>query len=333
MTIFVTGGSGFLGQELVKLLLESGYTVRALSRQERISGHERLEWIRGSLTDLEALQKGCRGAHAVMHVAALTGIWGRYGPFFKANILGTQCVLVAARREQVPYLIYTSSPSVVYNGGPIEGGTEGLPYIKPGVKAPHYAFTKAYAEWLVLRGQDLGRLHTLALRPHLIWGQGDPHLVARLLKKGASGRLWQVGPGSNRVSLTHVRHAAQAHLDALLALEQDASVGGEAYFINDPEPVSLWSWIGEVLEAAGLPQVRHRLSLSAAYRLGACLEFLTPSFVEPPLTRFLANQLGQPHTFSIEKAQRALGYAPSGAYAYQQLEALKTSLRAKGATA
>lgn len=327
MVIFVTGGSGFLGKELIRLLLERGYTVRSLSRKAQCSDHPALTWIRGSLTDMEALLEGCRGAAAVMHVAALTGVWGAYKSYFKANILGTQHLLVAARTQKVPYFVYTSSPSVVYNGKPILEGTEGLSYLSMDCHAPHYAFTKAYAEGLVLRSHSPDGLKTLALRPHLIWGQGDPHLVARILSRAARGRLWQVGEGDALVSITHVSHAAQAHLDALEALKESSAVGGEAYFINDAEPVNLWDWIRALVEAAGLEPLKRKLSLRTAYRLGAVFEAVTPSWIEPPMTRFLAHQLGQSHTFSIHKAQNLLGYNPNHVYAQAQLEALKNALK------
>ncbi len=308
-SIFITGATGFLGKEIVRQLLAAGHTVRALSRTQQGSENPNLRWIRGSLTELPALEQGCLGAHAIIHTAALTGLWGPYKAFFRANILGTQHLLVAAKVARVPHFIYTSSPSVVYNGTAIQDGDEFLPYVDLKQKAPPYVFTKAYAEFLVLRAQQQGSFHAVALRPHLIWGPQEPHMLPRLLSRAQAGRLRQIGPGDNHVSMTHVSNAARAHLDALDALQKGYS-GGEAFFINDQEPVALWPWITQKVEAAGFSLQPKPLSLKAAVAWGAFFEAITPSFIEPPMTRFLAHQLALDHTFSITKAKSLLGYAP-----------------------
>lgn len=224
--------------------------------------------------------------------------------------MGTRNVIAGCRLHGVGKLVYTSTPSVVFTGDSFEGADESLPYGRNWLS--DYPETKAIAERAVLEAHTPGLLATCALRPHLLWGSGDPHLLPRVIARAASGRLRQVGDGLNRVDLTHVTNAAKAHLDAWDALER-GTAGGRAYFISNGEPVALWPWINDLLERLAMPPVRKRLSLSAAYRLGAALEGvwrLGRLSGEPPMTRFVAVELAKSHWFSIEAARRDLGYKP-----------------------
>ncbi|MEO0652087.1 MAG: NAD-dependent epimerase/dehydratase family protein, partial [Planctomycetota bacterium] len=171
-----------------------------------------------------------------------------------------------------------------------------------------YPESKAAAEQLVLSEESLP---VVALRPHLIVGPGDPNLLPRLIDRARAGRLAIVGAGTNRVSLTDVRNAASAHLQAAERLGPDAAHRGRAYFINQSEPVVLWDWVHQVLDAAGAPRPRRRVSAKAAYRVGGVLEaawklFRRPG--EPPMTRFIAQQLALEHTYSLAEAERDFGY-------------------------
>ncbi|WP_157836840.1 NAD-dependent epimerase/dehydratase family protein, partial [Geminisphaera colitermitum] len=158
-------------------------------------------------------------------------------------------------------------------------------------------------------------LRTVALRPHLIWGVGDPHLVPRVLERARAGRLRIVGNGSNRVDMVHVENAVDAHLLAERALADEGSgAGGRTYFVTNGEPVVLWEWINDLLAALGEARVERRVSLGAASAVGVACELAWRAMWwrrdDPPMTRFVAAELAKDHWFSIERARRDLGYEP-----------------------
>lgn len=312
MRTLVTGGGGFLGRYLVEQLLADGATVRIFARGDypelTAAG---VEVVRGDLRDASAVRTACRGCDVVYHTAAIPGVWGPWRKFYETNTLGTQHVLAGCREHGVRKLIYTSSPSVVYDGQPHLDADESLPY--PDRYLCHYPHTKALAEREVLAANEPGRLLTVSLRPHLIWGPRDNHLIPRLIARAKAGRLRRVGRGDNRVSMAYVENVAAAHRQAAAALEPGSPVAGQAYFINEPEPVNLWQWVDDLLTRAGLPPVRRSLPAGAAWCVGATLElvyglFRIPS--EPLMTRFLASQLSQSHCYSVQKAVRDFGYQP-----------------------
>lgn len=157
------------------------------------------------------------------------------------------------------------------------------------------------------------KLRTCALRPHLIWGPGDPHLVPRIIARAVSGKLRRVGNGRNKVDITYIDNAAQAHLQAADELCGNAKNAGKAYFIGDSEPVILWDWIDALLKRLDVPVVNKRMPYPAAHMIGGALEAvhtIFPSLGEPAMTRFLANQLARSHYFSHRNAHRDFGYSP-----------------------
>ena len=308
----VTGGGGFLGRAIADLLLQRGWRVRSYSRgdypQLAASG---VEVFRGDLCDAERLGRAVLGATTVFHVAARAGVGGQYREYHEANVVGTENVVAACQNSGVPFLIYTSSPSVVFAGRNIEGLDESIPY--PAKHQSAYSATKAIAEQRVLAANS-ERLRTVALRPHLIWGPGDNHIAPRVIARARSGRLRIVGDGTNRVDITYVDNAAAAHLAAADALQNRPVIAaGKAYFISDGVPVNAWDFINEILACAGVPPVTRRISLPAARRIGAVLEFVYRALRirgEPPMTRFLAEELATSHWFDISAARRDLGYSP-----------------------
>jgi nucleoside-diphosphate-sugar epimerase len=312
MKALVTGAAGFLGRYVVELLLARGEQVRALTRRaapelEQLGA----EVVQGDVRDAQGVLNACAGQSVVFHTAAIPGIWGKWNDYYATNTLGTQHVVDACRRQHVRQLVYTSSPSVTFDGRAQLGIDERAPYARRWLC--HYSHSKALAEQHVLAANDRNGLLTCALRPHLIWGPRDPHLVPRLLERARRGQLRQVGDGTNRVDTIYVENAAQAHLDAAAALTPNSPVGGRAYFISQGEPVNLWAWINQVLQLAGLPAVERRISLEAAWRIGAVLEFVHRALglgAEPRMTRFLAAQLAHSHYFDISAARRDLGYEP-----------------------
>jgi nucleoside-diphosphate-sugar epimerase len=292
--------------------------------------------ITADLADDLAVRSACRGIETVFHVAAKVGVWGRYRDFHQANVLGTRAVLAGCRAHGVSRLVCTSTPSVVYNGHDLAGADESLPLSSRCPAA--YPLTKAIAEREVLAANS-PELATVALRPHLIWGVDDPHLVPRIIAQARAGRLRIIGTGRNRVDLVHVRNAVDAHLLAELALRkipnsksQDSQpAAGRAYFITNGEPVVLWDWINYLLRALGIPPVTKRLPLGAATAIGGVCEALwrlLPLSGEPPMTRFVAKELATDHWFDLSAARRDLGYAPRVSMAEGTAE-LIASLRLK----
>ena len=318
--VFVTGASGFIGGQLARRLLADGRRVRVLARQP-LPELEALgaEVIPGDLHDRHALERGCRSVETVFHVAGRVGVWGPPEDFFRVNVDGTRRLLAACRDAKVPRLVYTSSPSVVYNGGDLRNVNESAPLC---TQAPcAYPTSKAAAEREVLaaHGKDLA---TIALRPHLVWGPGDKNLVPRVIALARAGKLKIIGPGRNKVDLTHISNVVDAHLLAEGALcasqisnlkSQMPQACGRAYFITNGEPVVLWDWINEILRGVGAPEITSHVPLPLAYAAGGVLETvwrLLGRTSEPPMTRFVAKEMATDHWFDISAARRDLGYHP-----------------------
>jgi nucleoside-diphosphate-sugar epimerase len=311
MRALVTGGGGFLGGAVVRSLRHRGRTVRSLTRSAYPWLDELgVEQAFADLADADAVAKAVEGCDIVYHVAAKAGVWGRHADFFSTNVTGTENVLAACKRHGVRKLVYTSTPSIVHTGGDIEGANESLPY------ATHfdssYTATKAIAEKAVLAANG-PELATVALRPHLVWGPSDPHLIPRILERARGGKLRRIGSRPVKVDVTFIDNAADAHLNAGDKLDVGAPPAGKAYFISNGEPVELWDFVNRVLAEAGLPPVTRTVSAWKARLAGRILERVYKLFRlsgEPPMTRFVASQLSTSHWYDIGAARRDLGYDP-----------------------
>lgn len=310
MKALVTGGGGFLGSAIVRELAARGDEVVSYSRGE----HREIEalgvrCLRGDIADPAALLAAFRGLDTVFHSAALAGIHGSRAAYQRTNVEGTRNVIAAARAAGVARLVFTSSPSVCFDGRDhLRAGND----IPPARRfLAEYPRSKAEAEALVLAAHGERGLATTVLRPHLIFGPGDPHLVPRIVARARAGKLAIVGSGRNEVSLTYIDNAAHAHVLAADRLTPSARHGGRAYFIAQEEPVVLWDWIRDLLRALDLPRPVRRVPLGAAYAAGALLETawkLGRRSGEPPMTRFLALQLARSHSYDMEPARRDFGY-------------------------
>jgi nucleoside-diphosphate-sugar epimerase len=246
----------------------------------------------------------------VFHVAAKAGVWGDYADYHRANVVATQNVIQACRQHGIGKLIFTSSPSVVFDGTSIEGGDETLPYPQS-FKAP-YPATKARAEQHVLAATD-SNLATVSLRPHLIWGPGDNHLVPRIIERGRNGQLRIIGKGTNLVDTVYIDNAAEAHILAAERLAPDSDISGRAYFISQGDPRPLWDIVNAILACADIPPVTGSIPANLAYAAGWMLEKAYTLFNingEPRITRFVARELATSHWFEITAAQQDLAYRP-----------------------
>jgi nucleoside-diphosphate-sugar epimerase len=310
MKAFVTGGGGFVGGAIVRLLRARGDEVVSYSRSLHAAVEELgARCVQGDIADGRKLRDAMRGSDAVFHVAAKAGVWGSRAEYARTNVDGTRAVLAAALESRVPRFVFTSSPSVCFDGRDHVNASNDQPYARRFLAA--YPETKAEAEKLVLAANGSRGIATVALRPHLVFGPGDPHLIPRILDRARRGKLLAVGDRRNRVSLTYVDTAAQAHVDACDRLEPGAVHAGRAYFIAQSEPVVLWSWIDELLAHLALPPIRRRVPLATAYVAGAACEVAWRALArtrEPPMTRFLALQLARSHTYDMSSARDDFGW-------------------------
>ncbi|QDU81396.1 3 beta-hydroxysteroid dehydrogenase/Delta 5--_4-isomerase [Polystyrenella longa] len=312
MKALVTGGSGFIGLYMVEQLVQNGVDVRVLSRRTLPEFAQLgIEHIAGDLSNSELIRSAVKGVDVVFHVAGMTGIWGPWRKFYQVNVQSTREIIKACQENGVPRLIYTSSPSVIFDGSSHENVDETCPY--PTEHLCHYSHTKAMGEQLVLESNGQGGLLTAAIRPHLVWGPRDQSLTPRVIEKATKGKLRRVGDGENLISVSYVENVAAAHLQLADSLHEGSPTAGQVYFINDPEPVKLWDWIDNLLKESGVSPLKKSVSAKTAYRAGRMLEMMytfLPFKGEPPMTRFMASQLSQSHYYSIEKAQRDFNYTP-----------------------
>jgi nucleoside-diphosphate-sugar epimerase len=322
----VTGGGGFLGLAIVRGLRRRGTEVRSFSRH----AHDTLDalgvaQLQGDIADAAALAAAVEGCDIVFHVAAKPGIWGDYEEYHRPNVIGTRNVIAACRAHGVRRLVYTSSPSVVFDGRDMEGVDESVPY--PAAYAAHYPRTKAMAEQLVRAANDAA-LATVSLRPHLVWGPGDNHLVPRLVARARAGQLARIGSRTNLIDTVYVDNAAEAHLLAAERLAPGSPVAGKVYFISQGEPLPLWEMVNRLLDAAGAPRVARAIPAPLALLLAWSFEAahrVTGNHDEPRLTRFVVHELSTAHWFDISAARRDLGYAPAISIA-EGLERLRNYL-------
>jgi 2-alkyl-3-oxoalkanoate reductase len=310
--VLITGGGGFLGRYIVEELLSLGCkSIKSLGRSSKPELTEKgVNVVCGDVRNRDFVIDAAKNCDIIFHTAAKADIWGKYRDFYNTNVKGTANVIVACEANKIPILINTSSPSVVSSEDNLENVDEAIPI--PEKFLTHYPSTKAVAEKLVAQAVS-GEFRTISLRPHLIWGPRDPHILPRLFQRAASKRLIRIGDGDNKVDLTYVENAAHAHIQAAETLAMKPEISGKSYFISDDSPVLLWPWIDEMLKKMNLPAISRNMSYKKARRIGVCLEIIHKILClpgEPLMTRFVAAQLGHSHFFNISAAKADLGYSP-----------------------
>jgi len=305
-TAFVSGGTGFLGAAIIRQLVKLNITVTSFAR----SISPELEFLgviqkQGDLRDIKQVQNAIGNQELILHVAAKAGVWGKYNDYYDINVIGTKNILSSAIQNNAKAFIYTSSPSVIFTGEDMHNVNESVPY--PSRYLAAYPKTKAIAEQLVRNAT----IPTISLRPHLIWGPGDPHLIPRIFRKAKY--LRKIGTNMPYVDTVYIDNAANAHILAAIALHKNHSLSGNVYFISQDNPVRLWEFINTILSLRDFPPIRKKISAKLAYRIAGFLEGLYATFsctTEPPLTRFVVKEMTSSHWFNIDRAKNDLAYQP-----------------------
>jgi nucleoside-diphosphate-sugar epimerase len=304
--VLVTGASGLLGGAVARAIADAGHDVTTFQR--RPSGVAGVRDVLGSMTDAAAVASAVDGHEAVVHLAAKVSLAGAPADFEAVNVGGTRSLIEAMRASSVPRLVFVSSPSVAHAGASIVGGDADP--ASPVDARGHYARTKAAAERLALRSADAD-LRVVAVRPHLVWGPGDTQLVARIVDRARSGRLPLLDHGAALIDSTYVDNAASG---IAAGLERVDAVSGEAYVLTNGEPRTVADLMAGICRAAGVPAPRLRVPAGVARTAGSLVERIwavRPGADEPPMTRFLAEQLSTAHWFDQRRTRRDLRWTPA----------------------
>jgi nucleoside-diphosphate-sugar epimerase len=303
MRVLVTGARGMLGSALARSLADRGDEVRVLQRHPSGLPYDE---VLGDVADAAVTARAVDGVDSVVHLAARVGVQGRWADFVRTNVVGTANLLTAARRHGVTRFVHVSSPSVAHAGRPLVGAPAAP--ADPSRARGSYARTKATAERIALAERGLA---VVAVRPHLVWGAGDEQLVGRILDRARAGRLALVGRGEALIDTTYVDNAVDALVAALDRAEQ---VAGRAFVVSNGEPRPVAELVARICAAGGVEPPRAHVPYPLAWLGGAVAEgvwALTRNTDDPPMTRFLAEQLATAHWFDLRETQRALGWSPA----------------------
>ena len=309
--VLVTGGGGFVGMALIRRLVKSDYFVSTFSRSI-YNEHKKLgvKIFQGNISSLPEIENACAGIDVVFHVAAKVGVWGAYKDFYDINIIGTENVIKACKKNGVKKLIFTSSASVIFDGSNLEGVNELVGYPKTPVS--NYTSTKAQAEQLVLNANS-NSLKTISLRPHLVWGPGDTQLIPKILIRAKSGRLKQVGEKNYLIDTTFINNLIDAQILAMGKMDINPDLCGRAFFITNGKPIPVWEFLNSIIKSAGLPEVKKSIPKFVALMVAWILEKAHLIFrikKEPFITRFVIHELCTHHWFDISAAEKLLDYSP-----------------------
>ena len=306
MKVLVTGASGLLGREVARLLLRKGHDVTTFQR--RASGVDGAADHLGSLTEAADVRDAVRGAEAVVHLAAKVSFTGRAAEFDEVNVQGTASLLLAAREAGVRDLVFVSSPSVANSGAAIAG--LGAEPADPEHAHGHYSRTKAEAELLALAA-DAPDFRVAAVRPHVVWGPGDTQLVERVLARAARRRLPLLDAGAALIDTTYVDNAASA---IVAALERISHIHGRALVVSNGEPRPVGELIAGICAAGGVPAPSWSVPGRLARIAGSAVERAWLGLGkqdEPPMTKFLAEQLSTAHWFDQRETRVLLDWTPA----------------------
>ena len=304
MKVLVTGATSLLGRSLVERLVSRGDLVSLLQR--RSSGLAVTEHL-GDISDRQVVAKSMVGAEAVVHLAARVAVTGPWSAFESVNIRGTRNVVESAKAAGVRRFVQVSSPSVAYHGKPLVGAS--AEPASPARARGHYARSKASAELLAL-ASDSPDMAVVAVRPHLVWGPGDTQLIGRIVDRARAGRLAPVGSGAALIDTTYIDNAADA---LVAAVDRAPDIGGRAFVVTNGEPRPVRELLTRIVRSAGLEPTRARVPYQIARGGGFAIERIWERRgidEDPPMTSFLAEQLGTAHWFDQRDTRSALQWEP-----------------------
>ena len=308
MKVLVTGGSSLLAQRTAEQLLARGDSVVLFQRRPTWLDTAQ---VLGDVRDAELVDRAVGECDAVVHLAAKVGVVGSWHDYRSVNVDGTANVVAAARRHSISRFVHVSTPSVAHAGDALVG--VGATPAVTGRKRAWYAESKALGEQLVVRSAS-DALPTVVIRPHLVWGPGDTQLVGRIIERARAGRLALVGDGAALIDTTYIDNAADALVAALDAAVPGAVCIGKPYVIANGEPRPVAELVAGICRAAGVSVAPRHVPRRAAFVAGSVVERLWAvrgaDAAEPPLTRFLAEQLGTAHWFDPRPARDDLGWVP-----------------------
>lgn len=317
--ILVTGGSGFVGANLVAELLNRGYAVRSFDRAPSpLPGHGNLEVVMGDICDADSVTSAVAGVGTVFHTAAIIDLMGGASVTeeyrqrsFAVNVGGTENLVRAAQSAGVERFVYTASNSVVMGGEHIAGGDETLPYTDRFNDL--YTETKVVAEKFVLGQNGVAGMLTCSIRPSGIWGRGDQTMFRKVFESVLAGHVKVlVGRKNTLLDNSYVHNLVHGFILAAQHLTPGGTAPGQAYFINDGEPVNMFEFARPMIEACGrkLPRVRVPGRLVHATMTGWQRLHFRFGIPEPLLEPLAVERLYLNNYFSIAKATRDLGYRP-----------------------
>src|SRR3954452_23178457 len=317
--VLVTGGSGFVGANLVTELLDRGHHVRSFDRvPSPPPDHPRLERVEGDIGDLDTVAAAVEGVDTIFHTAAIIDLMGGASVSeeyrqrsFAVNVDGTKNLVHAAQAAGVKRFVYTASNSVVMGGQRISGGDETLPYTERFNDL--YTETKVVAERFVLWQNGVEGLLTCSIRPSGIWGRGDQTMFRKVFENVLAGHI-KVLVGSKNVKLdnSYVHNLIHAFILAAEHLAPGGTAPGQAYFINDGEPINMFEFSRPVVEACGQPWPKIWVSgrfVKFVMTVWQWFDFRV-GLPKPLLEPLAVERLYLDNYFSIAKAQRDLGYQP-----------------------
>lgn len=299
-----------LGAAVARTLAARGDDVTVMQRRPaRLD----LPEVLGDVADAEVVRRAVTGQDAVVHLAARVDMTGAWAEFERANVTGTSSVVAGCLREDVDRLVHVSTPSVAHLGASLVGVPAGA--ADPTLARGNYARSKAIAEQIALAAA--GDLAVVAIRPHLVWGPGDTQLVGRLVQRARSGRLPIIGSGAALVDTTYVSNAADA---LVAALDRCADVSGQALVVSNGEPRPVAELLADICTAAGVAAPSRHIPHVLASAVGAVAEAIWSSPLmsdrsariaqDPPITRFVAEQLSTAHWFDQRHTRSALHWTP-----------------------
>lgn len=317
--VLVTGGSGFVGANLVTELLDQGLEVRTFDRvPSPLPAHPRLEVFEGDITNADDVAAAVDGTDTIIHTAAIIDLMGGASVTeeyrrrsFAVNVEGTKNLVHAAQKCGAKRFVYTASNSVVMGGQRISGGDETLPYTERFNDL--YTETKVVAEKFVLSQNGVQGLLTCSIRPSGIWGRGDQTMFRKLFESVLAGHV-KVLVGNKKAKLdnSYVHNLIHGFILAAQHLVPGGTAPGQAYFINDGEPINMFEFARPVVEACGQRWPKLRVPGRPVWFVMSGWQWLHFRFglPKPLLEPTGVERVYLDNYFSIAKAQRDLGYQP-----------------------